>query len=92
VGTSEQPVYGALVSRSSAPNETIVSTIKTLDVELLPGLDPVHLPQFCWQNNLAFGRDASFHESKISSYLSQCQMLMPLYIAACHSISRKPSY
>jgi len=39
-----------------------VSTIKTLDVELLSGLDPVHLPEFGWQNNLAFGGDASLHE------------------------------
>ena len=72
--TSEQPVYGALVPRSGAPNEAIISTIKTLDVELLPGLDPVHMPEFCWQNNLAFGGNASLHESKISSYPGSCQM------------------
>jgi hypothetical protein len=77
VRTREQPVYGTLVSWSSAPNEAIVATIKTLDVELLPRLDPVHLPEFCWQNNLAFGRDASLHQYEISSYLCQCQMLMP---------------
>jgi alpha/beta hydrolase fold len=39
----------------------IVSTIKALDVELLPRLDPVHLPQFCRQNNLAPRRGGSLH-------------------------------
>jgi hypothetical protein len=60
VRTGEQPVEGALVPRSNAPNEAIVSTIKTLDFEFLPRLDPVHLPEFCRQNDLALGRDVAF--------------------------------
>ena len=51
VRTGEQPFDGALVRWSNAPGKAIVSTIKTLDVELLPRLDPVHLPEFCRQNN-----------------------------------------
>jgi len=72
VRTGEQPVEGALVPRSNAPNEAIVSTIKTLDFEFLPRLDPVHLPEFCRQNDLALGRDGGLHASKISSYLCGC--------------------
>ena len=69
VRTGEQPVDGALVPRSNAPNEAIVSTIKTLHVELLLRLDPVQLQEFGRQDNLAFGRDGSLHRSKILSYL-----------------------
>ena len=72
--TREQPVNGPLVRRSNATSEAIVSTIKTLDVELLPRLDPVHLPEFCWQNNLALGRNSGPHESKISSYPYPCRL------------------
>ena len=61
VRTAEQPVDGALAPRSSAPNEAIVSTSKALDVELLPRLNPVHLPELCGQNNLALGRDGRLH-------------------------------
>src|ERR1700735_1642078 len=57
VRAGEQPIDGALVPRSNAPTQAIVSTIKTLDGKLLTRLDPVHLPEFCWQNNLALGRD-----------------------------------
>jgi hypothetical protein len=42
--TREQPVDGALVLWSRAPHETIVATIKTLDLEFLPRFDTVHLP------------------------------------------------
>ena len=35
VRAGEEPIDGALVPRSNAPNEAIVSTIQTLDAELL---------------------------------------------------------
>lgn len=59
--TGEQPVDDALVRWSNAANEAIISTIKALDVELLPRLDPVHLPEFCGQDDLALGRDSGLH-------------------------------
>lgn len=37
------------------------SEINALDIELLPRLDSVHLPEFCRQDNLALGRDGSLH-------------------------------
>jgi len=61
VWTGEPPVDGALVPRSNAPSQAIVATIKALDVELLPRLNPVYLPELCRQNNLALGRDGSLH-------------------------------
>src|ERR1700724_2252888 len=79
VRTGEQPFNGPLVRWSNVTGKAIVSTIKTLDVELLPRLDPVHLPEFCRQNNLALGRDGSPHESKISSYLYRFQLIMTAF-------------
>ena len=66
--TGEQPVDGALVLPGGTPDEAIVPTIETLDVELLPRLNTVHLPEFCRQNDLALGGDGGLHAGKTSSY------------------------
>src|SRR5438128_4084 len=39
--TGEQPVDGAFVRRSRPPDEAIVPTVETLDLELLPRFDTV---------------------------------------------------
>ena len=67
--TGEQPVDGALVRRSRTPDEAIVPTVQTLDVELLPRFNTVHLPERCRQNDLALGGDGGLHIGKIPSYL-----------------------
>src|SRR5690349_14545498 len=61
VRACEQPVDCALVLRTRPPSETIVSTIKTLYLELLAWLNTVHLPEFRRQDNLTLGRDGSPH-------------------------------
>jgi hypothetical protein len=43
VRTLKQQGDGALVPRSNASNEAIVSATNAFDVELLPRLNPVHL-------------------------------------------------
>src|ERR1039457_2080929 len=73
--TGEQPVDGTLVLRSRTPDEAIVPTIETLDVELLPRFDTVHPPELCRQNDLALGGDDCLHGGKISSYLRRCRAL-----------------
>lgn len=55
------------------PDEAIFPAIDTLDVELLPRFDTVHLTELRRQNDLALGGDGSLHASKIPSYLTQCQ-------------------
>jgi len=42
--------------------------IETFNIEFLPWLDPVYLPEFRWQDDLTLGRYGRFHSSKISSY------------------------
>ncbi len=59
--TSEQPVDGALVLPSCTPDEAIVATIETLDVELLSRFDTVHLPELCRENDLALRGDGGLH-------------------------------
>jgi len=53
--------------------EAIVPTINTLDVELLPRFDAVHLPKLRRQNDLALGGDGGLHAGKIPSYRRQYQ-------------------
>jgi hypothetical protein len=53
--TGKQPVDCALVGRSRAPNKTIVSSIETLDIELLAWLDTIRTSKLGRQNNLPFG-------------------------------------
>lgn len=64
VRTGEQPVNDAFVPRSNALNQAIVSATKPLYVELLPRLDLVYSPQFCRQDDPAFGGDGNLHRSK----------------------------
>jgi hypothetical protein len=78
VRAGEQPVDCAIVLRSRPPSEAIVSTIKTLYLELLARLNTVHLPEFRRQDNLAFRRDSSLHKAKISSYLRSYQTAVKL--------------
>src|SRR5947209_7527553 len=74
-GAGEQPVNSTLIGPSRTPDEAIVSTIETLDVELLPRLDTVHLPELCRQNDPAPGGHGGFHGGKISSYRRYCQAI-----------------
>ena len=74
-GQASSHVNGALVRRSRTPDEAIVPSIDTLDVELLPRLDTVHLPELRRQNDLALGGDGGLHVGKIPSYLPECQAL-----------------
>ncbi|MDO8677080.1 MAG: hypothetical protein Q7R30_00730 [Acidobacteriota bacterium] len=50
----QQPVDGAIIGSSGAPDEAIVATIEALDVELLARLDAVELPDLGRQNDLPF--------------------------------------
>ena len=51
-----QPVDGTIVLRSRTPDEAIVPTIETLNVELLPRFHKVHPPRLRRQNHLALGK------------------------------------
>jgi hypothetical protein len=51
----KQPIDCALVGRSRAPDQAIVPTVETLDIELLAWLDTIRMPKLSRQNNLALG-------------------------------------
>ena len=63
--TGQQPIDGAFVLRSRSPQKAIVPPIEPLDIEHLSRFHPVHLTDFCRQNDLALGGDGSLHGSKI---------------------------
>ncbi len=67
--TGYQPIDGAFVLRSRSPDKAIVPPVEPLDIEHLSRFHPVHLTEFCRQNDLALGGYGSLHKSKISTYL-----------------------
>lgn len=52
-----------------------------LDIELVPRLDPIHLPKLCRQDNLALGRDGSLH----AKYDIVLPVLLPTSLFSKHS-------
>lgn len=51
--TSEQPLDDAIVLWRGSPDQAVVATIETFDVELLAWFDAVHLPEVGRKNDLA---------------------------------------
>jgi hypothetical protein len=78
VRTGEQPVDCALVLRTRPPSETIVSTIKTLYLELLARLNTVHLPELSGKTIWPLEEIVVLTTSKISSYVHCCQIAIEL--------------
>ncbi len=60
-GAGQQPVYKTLVRSGCAPDEPVFTVVDSLDVELLPGLNAILLPDFRREHNLAFGRNFRLH-------------------------------
>src|SRR5262245_60067293 len=81
--TGKQPVHQSLVGTGLTPDQSVLATVNSFDLELLPWLDAVELPNFDRQDNLAFGRDGCSHVCKIPSYFryvnrGNCAQVAPL--------------
>jgi membrane-associated phospholipid phosphatase len=52
-------------------HEPVFAAVDTLELELLSCFDRIPMPDFGWENDLAFRRYPCRHERKISSYLTR---------------------
>jgi hypothetical protein len=66
--TGQEPCNQTFLPGSYTADKSIVTAINPLDLELLPGFNPILSADFRRENDLTFAADLGCHSGKISSY------------------------